>query len=174
MLTRFKLIPLPQVEFLDIKNHPPLFLVQRRNVHACSVKSDSLRPHGLQPLGSSVHGILQARTPQWVAISFSRGSSWPKYRTAFPLSPVLAGILYHWATWEALTNGDLTYNKRVTSILFSELLLYRLFLNNNQLRIICMPKRHIWRGGACPSLFHISHQHVYHIAKHSVLLPSLP
>ena len=27
------------------------------------------------PLGSSVHGILQARTLEWVAISFSNGSS---------------------------------------------------------------------------------------------------
>ena len=32
------------------------------------------RPHGLQPLGSSVHGILQARILEGVAISF-RGSS---------------------------------------------------------------------------------------------------
>ena len=29
------------------------------------------------PPGSSVHGILQARILEWVAISFSRGSSWP-------------------------------------------------------------------------------------------------
>ena len=28
--------------------------------------------------GSSVHGILQARILEWVAISFSRGSSWPR------------------------------------------------------------------------------------------------
>ena len=28
--------------------------------------------------GSSVHGILQARILEWVAISYSRGSSWPK------------------------------------------------------------------------------------------------
>ena len=28
--------------------------------------------------GSSVHGILQARIPEWVAISFSGGSSRPK------------------------------------------------------------------------------------------------
>ena len=28
--------------------------------------------------GSSVHGILQARTLQWIAISSSRGSSWPR------------------------------------------------------------------------------------------------
>ena len=31
--------------------------------------------------GSSVHGILQARILEWVAISFSRGSSWPKDQT---------------------------------------------------------------------------------------------
>ena len=28
--------------------------------------------------GSSVHGILQARTVEWVAVSFPRGSSWPR------------------------------------------------------------------------------------------------
>ena len=31
--------------------------------------------------GSSVHGILQARTLAWVAISFSRGTSQPRDRT---------------------------------------------------------------------------------------------
>ena len=31
--------------------------------------------------GSSVHGILQARILEWVAISFSRGSSRPRDRT---------------------------------------------------------------------------------------------
>ena len=32
-------------------------------------------PTDCSPPGSSVHGILQARTLEWVAISFSRGSS---------------------------------------------------------------------------------------------------
>ena len=41
-----------------------------------SVVSDSLQPHGLYSSpGSSVHRILQARILEWVAISFSRGSS---------------------------------------------------------------------------------------------------
>ena len=31
--------------------------------------------------GSSVHGIFQARVLEWVATSFSRGSSWPSART---------------------------------------------------------------------------------------------
>ena len=31
--------------------------------------------------GFSVHGIFQARVLEWVAISFSRGSSWPRDQT---------------------------------------------------------------------------------------------
>ena len=31
--------------------------------------------------GSSIHGIFQARVLEWVAISFSRGSSWPRDQT---------------------------------------------------------------------------------------------
>ena len=35
-------------------------------------------PMNYSPLGSSVHGISQARILEYVAISFSRGSSWPR------------------------------------------------------------------------------------------------
>ena len=35
-------------------------------------------PMDCTPPGSSVHGILQARMLEWVAISFSRGSSLPR------------------------------------------------------------------------------------------------
>ena len=35
-------------------------------------------PMDCSPPGSSVHGISQARILEWVAISFSRGSSWPR------------------------------------------------------------------------------------------------
>ena len=38
------------------------------------------------PAGSSAHGILRSRTLEWVAIPFSRGSSWPRDRT--PISCV--------------------------------------------------------------------------------------
>ena len=40
-----------------------------------SVVPDSVRPVDGSPPGSSVRGILQARIPGWVAISFSSGSS---------------------------------------------------------------------------------------------------
>ena len=35
-------------------------------------------PMDCNPSGSSVHGIAQARILEWVAISSSRGSSWPR------------------------------------------------------------------------------------------------
>ena len=39
---------------------------------ACAVVSDSLQLMDCSPPGSSVHGILQARILEWVAISYSR------------------------------------------------------------------------------------------------------
>ena len=38
-------------------------------------------PMDCSPPGSSVHGISQARIPEWVAISFSRGFSRPQDQT---------------------------------------------------------------------------------------------
>ena len=38
-------------------------------------------PMDCRPPGSSVHGILQARILEWLAISFSRGSSRPRDQT---------------------------------------------------------------------------------------------
>ena len=40
-----------------------------------SVVSDSLLPYELWPTRFFVHGVSQARILEWVAISFSRGSS---------------------------------------------------------------------------------------------------
>ena len=40
-------------------------------------------PVDCDPPASSVRGILQARILEWVAILFSRGSSWPKDWTQF-------------------------------------------------------------------------------------------
>ena len=53
------------------------------------------------PPGPSVHRISQVGLLQWVAISFSRGSSQPGDRTH--VSYIDRWILYHWATWEAQT-----------------------------------------------------------------------
>ena len=42
---------------------------------SCSVMSGLCDPMDYSPLGSSVHVISQARILEWVAISYSRGSS---------------------------------------------------------------------------------------------------
>ena len=61
-----------------------------------SVMSD---PVDCSPPGSSIHGILQARILEWVAISFSRGSPGPRDWTRVSC---LAGRCFNlWATREA-------------------------------------------------------------------------
>ena len=49
--------------------------------------------------GFSVRGIFQARILQWVAISFSRGSSWPRDQTQ--ASSIADRLFTIWATREA-------------------------------------------------------------------------
>ena len=48
--------------------------------------------------GSSVHGIFQAIVLEWIAISFSRGSSWPRDRTW--VSRIVDRRFTVWATRE--------------------------------------------------------------------------
>ena len=50
--------------------------------------------------GSSVHGIFQARVLEWVAISFSRGFSWPRDWTR--VSHTVGRCFTVWATREVL------------------------------------------------------------------------
>ena len=45
-------------------------------------------------LGSSVYGIFQARILEWVAMPFSRGSSWPRGQTCVSYSSCTAGRFF--------------------------------------------------------------------------------
>ena len=58
----------------------------------------TLWSHGLYPPGSSVHGILQARILEWVAISFSRRASQPKDR--IQVFCIAGRFIIIWATRE--------------------------------------------------------------------------
>ena len=49
-----------------------------KSLWSCSSLCD---PMDCSPPACSVHGILQARTLEWVAISFSSVSSWPRDQT---------------------------------------------------------------------------------------------
>ena len=53
-------------------------------------------PVGCSPPGSFVHGILQARILEWVAIPFSTGSSQPMNQTCVSnISCIGKWVLYH-------------------------------------------------------------------------------
>ena len=59
-----------------------LYFVVCLVVQSCSTLFD---PIDCTPPDSSIHGILQARILEWVAIPFSRGSSQPRDQTQVSL-----------------------------------------------------------------------------------------
>ena len=75
--------------------------------------SNSLWPHGLEPTSSSLHGILQARILEWVAISFSRGSSQPRGWTC--ISHIKGRFFTIWATRETQEKGKF-FTQSVSSV----------------------------------------------------------
>ena len=63
---------------------------------SCQVMSNSCDPIDYGPPGSSVHGILQARILEWVALTFSRGSSLPSdWIQVSYISCIGWQVLYH-------------------------------------------------------------------------------
>ena len=60
---------------LDYSTHG---CVLASSLQSCPTLCD---PMDCSPPGSSVHGLLQARILEWVAMPCSRGSSWPRDRT---------------------------------------------------------------------------------------------
>ena len=65
----------------------------RARVHAqpCATLGD---PVDCSPPSSSVHGSLQAKMLGWIAISFSRGSSWPKDQSHISYISCIAGRFF--------------------------------------------------------------------------------
>ena len=63
------------------------------------------------PLGSSVHGISQARILEWVAISFSRASSQPRDQTQVFL--IASRLLTTWATSLTLSQSFFTHESHL-------------------------------------------------------------
>ena len=62
--------------------------------------------------GSSVHSILQARRLEWIAIPFSRGSSWPRDQTQ--VSHISGRFFTIQATREALSDAYTSQIKDVS------------------------------------------------------------
>ena len=104
-------------------------------MYACVLHAQSCLtlcdPMDYTPPGSSVHGILQARTLEWVSISSSRGSSWPKDWTE---SPEVAGKFF------TLSHRECRFNPWVEKILWRG--------NGNPLQYSCQDNpmdREAWR-----------------------------
>ena len=95
-------------------------------------------PMDCSPPDSSVHGIFQARIQEWIAISFSRGSSWPRDPPWVFGSPALAGRLF--TTSDSLvflishpSNSGL--GERLKSFWWQPI---------GFVAAICNPREHIW------------------------------
>ena len=99
-------IPTQSLRFFRTRNYKPkhfFFSSKTPTSYMCecsvtSVMSNSLWPYGLSPPGSSVHGILQERILEWVAILFSWGSSHSRDWTWVPC--IAGGLFTIWATKE--------------------------------------------------------------------------
>ena len=61
-------------------------------------------PMDCSPTGTSVHGILEARILEWMAIPFSRWSSWLREWTS--VSCIAGGFFTIWATREAQSQRE--------------------------------------------------------------------
>ena len=55
-------------------------------------------PVDYSPPGFSIHGIFQARILEWVAISYSRGSSWPRDQNCLLHWQAYSLPLKHWVS----------------------------------------------------------------------------
>ena len=83
------------VQFENQFSLPFLRLFLNVCVHAKSLQSCPIlcNPMDCSLSGSSVHGILQARILQWVAVPSSRESSWPRDQTC--ISCIGRKVLYY-------------------------------------------------------------------------------
>ena len=73
---------------------------------SCFSVSDSVRPHGQYPAGPSVHGILQTRILEWVAMPFSGDLPNSGIEPTSLISPTLAvGSFTTSTAWEAFFPG---------------------------------------------------------------------
>ena len=69
------------ISYFSFLLHPSLeymFFILLQVVLITQLCPTSCNPVDCSPPGSSVHGILQVRILEWVAIPFFRGSSWPR------------------------------------------------------------------------------------------------
>ena len=104
-------------------------------------------PMDCSPLGISLHGISQAWILEWFAISFLRGSSWPRDQTL--VSCIVGGLLHcrwilHWLSHQGSPIWLIIPHKRKNQLWnFFNVFMYKYFiwkLANFTLYILCLIK----------------------------------
>ena len=88
----------PSERLFSPKSAPKAARLWKSESVSRSVVPYSCDPMDSSPPGSSVHGVLQARILEWVAISFCKGSSWPRDWTW--VSCIAGGFFTIWVTRE--------------------------------------------------------------------------
>ena len=91
--------------------------MRAKSLQSCLTLFD---PMDCSPQGFSVHGILQARILEWVVISFSRGSSWPRDGTQASWVSWIAGRFF---TAEPLGKSLLCWETKGEDVVALDLLL---------------------------------------------------
>ena len=105
----------PQALRTDSSSKFDNLLLMHPCVLSCSNHVLLCNPMDYSLPGFSVHGNLQARILEWVAMPFSRGSSRSRDQTCVSFVSYTAGRFFtHWTTWEA-QNG---YNYRTKFMVF--------------------------------------------------------
>ena len=105
------------------------------------------------PPGFSVHDISQAEILEWVAISFSRGSSWPRDLTCS--SCIGKWVLYPWATWEILMD----------SYLFKINCSIKIFIKYNMFSL-CMMKFIHYQPNILTEMYNHHHTTIFKLCHH--------
>ena len=103
------------------RNKKPIVQQRQRSpvcVCVCVCVLSHVQPMDCSPPSSSVHGIFQARTLEWVAISYSSGYSRRRDRTYIScISWTGRQSLYHCTKWKAL-RGALVWHRIVSPTFF--------------------------------------------------------
>ena len=89
--------PFPSDSVLPLDSRAPrthLFMSHILTYCMCVLSPALCDPMDRSLSGSSVHGILQAKILEWVAISYSRGSSWPRDWTHISWVSCIAGKVF--------------------------------------------------------------------------------
>ena len=132
-------------DWTELNNRNNLYLIEHKHISESEVAQSCpilYNPVDCSLLGSSVHGILQARILEWVAISFSRGSS--QLRDGTWVSRIAGRRFNLWATKDShstsgrvlcplWTQQGLSYRKKQSVIPVPLLFCFSFLLRVNSL-----------------------------------------